>query len=339
MVGGASGSGLCSAAAPPITPVFKHASIMKLAPIISLLLAFALCSSCKNYQAQYEEEQQRQRLLDEQLSTLEEEERLIKGEYADAMETLNAIDQTLTEMSTRNEEMAKLLKEQKAVAGTSKEQEVLLKIKALKDANTADSENVERLRKKAKNLKVENEQLKKMSERLEARYAEVQEEVNQAQTTIASMQLSLNRLEEEVASTESALSSAYADLKVKTTRLERSNIELETTLTDLQRKNDFISNDASAYVVCGDRATLRKNKILRLLSSKRLTTDYRIQVNQYGTPVDYFNNNTIECGDKTVQYVLPERDPNSYSINAGTVTVKDRDAFWNTAKTVVLVTQ
>lgn len=313
---------------------------MKIAPIIGLLLTIGCCISCENYKDKYEEEQQQQRLLNEQLSTLEEEERLIKGEYGDAMETLTAIDQTLSEMASRNQEMTRLLQEKEASTGTSKEQEVLLKIKALKDANTADTENLERLRQKAKGLKIENGQLKAMAEKLEERYTEVLDQVNRAQTTIASMQLSLNQLEEEVASTESALSSAYADLKVKTTRLERTNTELETTLADLQRKNEFIENDANAYIICGDKPMLRKNKILRLLSSKRLTLDYRDQVRSLGNSVNYAENGgTIECTDKPVQYVLPERDPNSYTLEGNSVIIKDRDAFWNTAKTVVLVTE
>lgn len=312
---------------------------MKTAPIIGLLLTISFCSSCENYQDRYKEEQQRERLLNEQLTTLVEEERLIKGEYADAMETLTAIDQTLSEMAARNEKMTQLLQEKEASQGTSKEQEVLLKIKALKDANTADTENLERLRKKAKGLKIENGQLKKMVTQLEQRYTEVLDQVNKAQTTIASMQLSLNQLEEEVASTESALSSAYADLKVKTTRLERTNVELTTTLEDLQRKNTFIENDANAYIVCGNKPMLRKNKILRLLSSKRLTLDYRAKVKDIGNSINYAQQESISCSDKAIQYILPERDPNSYSIQGSTIIVKDRDAFWNTAKTVILITE
>ena len=312
---------------------------MRIAPIIGLLLTIALCSSCENYKDRYEEEQQRQRLLGEQLSTLEEEERLIKGEYGDAMETLTAIDQTLSEMATRNQEMTRLLQQKEASSGTSKEQEVLLKIKALKDANDADTQNLDRLRQKARGLKIENGQLKKMSDQLEKRYEAVMDQVNRAQTTIASMQLSLNQLEEEVASTESALSSAYADLKVKTTRLERTNNELQTTLEDLQRKNAFIENDANAYVVCGNKPDLRKNKILRLLSSKRLTLDYREKVREYGQSMNYSGENTISCTAQTVQYLLPERDPKSYNINGSEVVIVDRDAFWNTAKTVVLITE
>lgn len=311
---------------------------MKLAPIFALLLLALSTGSCENYKTQYEKEQKAQRLLNEQLKTLEEEERLINGEYEDAMETLSAIDRTLTEMASRNKEMTKLLQEKEAASGTSTEQEVLLKIKALKDANIADAEKVERLRKKAKSLKIENAELKKIANRLETRYNEVQDEVNKAQTTIASMQLSLNQLEEEVASTESALSSAYADLKVQTARLERNNQELEATLKDLQTKNAFIENDANAYVVCGDKPTLRKNKILRLLSSKRLTLDYRSRMNEIGTPFDYFNDTKISCGERNIQYVLPERDPNSYSIEGSGLTVKDRDAFWETGKIVVLIT-
>ncbi|MFT5647159.1 MAG: hypothetical protein ACI976_001848, partial [Aureispira sp.] len=65
---------------------------MRLTIYIGLLFIVALTTSCEDYQAKLDEAQKEQQLLNLQLETLEQEERLIKGEYADAMETLSEID-------------------------------------------------------------------------------------------------------------------------------------------------------------------------------------------------------------------------------------------------------
>ncbi|BDS09889.1 hypothetical protein [Aureispira anguillae] len=309
---------------------------MKLTYIGFLLLA-SITISCENYQAKMEEEQKKQQLLREQLGTLEEEERLIKGEYADAMETLTAIDETLSEMATRNKEMDQLIQQKELVKGTTQEQAILIKLQSLKAANIEADKKARRLRTKARAFKVENAQLKKMIAQLETKFTEVETEVNKVQSTIANMQIALNELEADVSSTETQLATAYADLKIKTAKLERTNQELETTLSDLQAKNSFIEDDASAYIACGTKKVLRRNKIIRLLSAKTLTLEYQTQVKSVGSKFDYFNNTQIDCGSGEIQYLLPTRDPNSYSLNGGIVDILDKKTFWATAKTVVLV--
>lgn len=304
---------------------------------ISLLLLVGITMSCEDYQAKLEEEKKQQQLLNEQLVTLEEEERLIKGEYADAMQTLNAIDQTLNEMASRNKEMDKLIQQKELAKGTTQEQAIMVKLQSLKNANIDADKKARRLRTKAKAFKVENAQLKKMIAQLETRFTEIETEVNTVQTTIANMQVALNGLEADVSTTETKLADAYADLKIKTTKLERTNVELETTLADLQRKNSFIEDDASAYITCGTKPILRRNKIIRLLSAKTLTREYQTQVKSVGSKFDYFNNNEIDCGDGEIQFLLPVRDPNSYKIEGALVKILDTKTFWATAKTVVLV--
>jgi chromosome segregation ATPase len=304
---------------------------------MSFLFIAVLTTSCENYQAKLENAQQEQQLLNQQLETLEQEERLIKGEYADAMETLSEIDQTLGEMAQRNKEMDKLIQQKELAKGTTNEQAIMVRLQSLKNANIEADKKARRLRTKVKAFKVENLQLKKMIAQLETKFVEVENEVNKVQTTIGNMQISLNKLETEVSVTDSKLASAYADLKVQTSRLERTNTELETTLSDLQSKNAFIEEDANAYIACGSKKILRRNKILRLLSAQTLTAEYQGQVKAVGTKFDYFNNLEIDCGSGEIQYILPTRDPNSYKIEKEVVKILDKKTFWATSKTVVLV--
>lgn len=303
-----------------------------------ILVTLLSLSSCEDYKSKFEEERQQQRLYADKIEILEEEERLIKGEYADAMQTLNAIDETLSEMATRNKEMNALIRQKQLTNDEGEQQAILAKLQALKTANQQANDKVTSLRSKARAFKVENAQLKKTIEQLDARFMAVTDSVNKMQTTIVNMQGALEQLEQEVATTETDLTSTYASLKVRTGKLERANAELETTLVELQNKTDFIAEDAKAYVVCGDRAYLRKSDILRLLSAKRLTADFRKKVNELGTEFDYFNQLEVDCDDKNIQYILPSRASDSYKITGPRLKITNKDAFWATSKTVVLVT-
>jgi chromosome segregation ATPase len=303
-----------------------------------ILVTLLSLSSCEDYKSKFEEERQQQRLYADKIEVLEEEERLIKGEYADAMQTLNAIDETLSEMATRNKEMNALIRQKQLTNDEGEQQAILAKLQALKTANQQANDKVTSLRSKARAFKVENAQLKKTIEQLDARFMAVTDSVNKMQTTIVNMQGALEQLEQEVATTETDLTSTYASLKVRTGKLERANAELETTLVELQNKTDFIAEDAKAYVVCGDRAYLRKSDILRLLSAKRLTADFRKKVNELGTEFDYFNQLEVDCDDKNIQYILPSRASDSYKITGPRLKITNKDAFWATSKTVVLVT-
>lgn len=310
----------------------------QLTPIILMLAVFFSLTSCEDYQSKFEEERQQQRLYADKISVLEEEERLIKGEYADAIETLNAIDETLSEMANRNEEMNALIRKKELSKSDSEKQAILIKLTALKDANQQSDERVRSLRSKARSLNIENGQLKKTIERLDERFLVLTDSVNKVQTTVVNMQIALDQLEQEVAATETDLASAYADLKIKTSKIERSNAELEVTLVELQDKADFIADDAQAYVVCGNKASLRGNDVLRLLSATRLTPEFRKKVKELGTEFDYFNKLEIDCGDKNIQYILPNRASTSYTLKDTRLIITNKDDFWATSKAVVLVT-
>jgi chromosome segregation ATPase len=310
---------------------------MKLSYIYLLLLLTSLMASCENYKEKMEEEQKAQRLLSEQILGLEEEEKLIKGEYGDAMQTLSAIDQTLSEMAMRNKEMDKLIRQKDLAKGTTEEQVIMAKLVSLRDANINADTEARRLRSKAKAFKVENIELKKLIEKIDAKFVAISGEVDKFQTNIARMGLALKNLEEEVKATETDLSKAYAELKVKTSKLERNNIQLESELADLKNKNDFIAEDAIGYIVCGTKKALRQNKILRLLSAKTLTKEYQTQVKVAGSEINYFEDDLIDCGNGIIEHLLPVRNGESYKIEGGKITILDKKSFWATSKSVVLV--
>lgn len=312
--------------------------MIQLTPFFLFLTILISLSSCEDYKSKLEQERQQQRLFADKIKLLEEEERLIKGEYSDAIETLNAIDETLSVMADRNKEMNALIRQKELSNNEEEHQAILIKLKALKDANQQSNERVHNLRTKAKSLKIENSQLKKTVENLDNRFAAIVDSVNKVQTTIANMRLALDKLQQEVTTTETDLTSAYANLKIQTGKLERSNAELEVTLVELQNKATFIEADAQAYLVCGDKPSLRRNNILRLLSATRLTLDYRKKMKELGTEFDYFNKLQIDCGDRNIQYILPSRSSDSYKIEGTRLTITNKDNFWATSKTVVLVT-
>ena len=300
-------------------------------------MTMILTCGCEDYKTKMEEEQITQRLLKQHLLTLEEEEKLIKGEYSEALETLNSIEETLIEMASRNKEMDKLIREKELTEDTNQEQLIMAQLLSLKNANIEADKKAKRLRSKARKYRVENTELKKMVDRLDSKFSGIESELNKANTTIGNMKTSLAELETEIESTESELSTAYADLKVKTSKLERSNTELEATLADLQGKEDFIVEDAKGYIVCGSKKELRKAKILRLLSDKTLTISYQNQVKEYGTEINYYENDKIDCEAGEIKQVLPQRDVNSYKIKGGIVEITDKKSFWSTSKAVVLV--
>ncbi len=305
-----------------------------------ILFSFLLIggmTSCENFQAQYEEEQKRQQLMNEMLVQLEEEERIMKGEYAETLELISEIEDSLQSIASRNKKMDELIRQKNLTDDDEQQQRIIAQLNALQKANEQTSLAANQMRSKAKAYKVENLQIKNMIAGLEQKFIEKEAELGELQTTIGNLKSSLQNIENEISSTESSLADAYADLKVKTDNLEATNTKLQTTIDDLNAKNQFIEDDANAYVTCGTPKVLRENKIITLLSMKRLTKDYQKQVKELGSQVSIFDNNEVECGDGEIVYILPERDPNSYQIEGNKIIILDKKMFWTTSKALVVV--
>lgn len=91
--------------------------------------------------------------------------------------------------------------------------------------------------------------------------------------------------------------------------------------------------------MCGNKKELRKAKVLRLLSDKRLTSSYQNVVINEGLEINFYEKDEIECNLGNIERILPFRNENSYKINGSKVQITDKKIFWSTSKSIVLITK
>ena len=311
---------------------------MKRLHFLTFLILVSFFSACNNYQAEYEAMVEKNAAAQKRLSELEEEDRLIRGEYSAAIETLNSIDDTLRSISLREKEIQRLSTDAEFGGDLPQRQKILAKIQALRDANEQSKNEAKRMQSRVRAYQIENQQLKKMISQAEKRIMDKEEELEDARNIISDMEVALAKMEGQLSEKSGQLDDAYEDLKKKNEELTETNTKYKETLEDLSTKNSFIDEQARAYVACADKKILRRAGILSKTSLKKLTKNYQEKVRENGDQIDYFNNNQIDCGgDGEIIYVLPKRDENSYKVEGGVLTIKDTKKFWATDKTVVLV--
>ncbi|WP_052593895.1 hypothetical protein [Aureispira sp. CCB-QB1] len=312
---------------------------MKLSNVVLLVVLVGIFfSSCNNYQEQYEALVEKNAADQKRLHELEEEDRLVRGEYSLAIETLNSIEDTLRTIANNEKEIQRLTQQKEFSGNLSQRQAIIAKLQALRDANEAAKDAAKKMQKRMRSYQIENQQLKKMIAQAETRIIEKEEDLKEARTIIDDMELALAKMEGQLTEKSGQLDDAYKDLQERNAALTETNEKLATTIADLETKNDFIDEQAKAYVACGDKRALRKAGILSKTSMKKLTKTYQQSVRENGDEIDYFNNDQIDCGaDGEIVYVLPVRDESSYEIQGGVLVIKNSKVFWATDKTVVLV--
>lgn len=291
--------------------------------------------SCKNFEDEYKAEQAKVQLISDNINFLEEEQRLINGDYENAITTINEINDALNTIAENNKTIDQILLAQQN--GLAPSLQIMEKLELLRIANKKASKNVSNLRAKARNYKVINVELGKMIEKLDNRYLTDSLKLDTLNSYIGTLRQSLDKIQGEIDSTDSELSDAYALLKVNTSQLERTNKNLQLTLDELNNRNKFIGDDAAGYVVCGTKKELRTEKILRLLSAKTLTKDYANIAKEKGTSFNYFEDMLIECSNGKAAYILPFRAPESYEIVNNKIKIIDKELFWETSKVVIVV--
>lgn len=312
---------------------------MKLSSVVLLLGLLSCCFvSCTDYKAQYDALVEKNAADQKRLNELEEEDRLVRGEYSLAIETLNSIEDTLRVIADNEKEIQRLTKEKEFSGSLSQRQAIISKLQALRDANEAAKEAAKSMQRRMRSYQIENQQLKKMIAQAEVKIVEKEQDLAEARTIIDDMELALAKMEGQLTEKSGQLDDAYKDLQDKNEKLQKTNEKLETTIADLETKNSFIDEQARAYVACGDKRALRRAGILSKTSMKKLTKTYQQSVKDNGDEVDYFNNDQIDCGgDGEIVYVLPLRDESSYEVQGGVLLIKNPKTFWATDKTVVLV--
>ncbi len=312
---------------------------MKPSYIVLLLgLLTVLFSACDNYEEKYNALAEKNAADLKRLNQLEEEDRLVRGDYSMAIETLNSIEDTLRSIANNEQEIQRLTQQKEFSGNLSQRQAIIAKLQALRDANETAKDAAKQMQSRVRSYQIENQQLKKMIAQSEQRVNDKEEDLREARVIIDDMELALAKMEGQLSQKSGQLDDAYRDLEARNEELTESNVKLETTISALKTKTDFIEEQAKAYVACGDKRVLRRAGILSKASMKKLTKTYQGSVQDNGDEIDYFNNDQIDCGGEgEIAYVLPERDVNSYEINGNVLLIKDAKSFWATDKTVVLV--
>ena len=312
---------------------------MKSSYVVLLLgILFVFFSSCNNYEEQYNALVEKNAADQKRLHALEEEDRLVRGEYSMAIETLNSIEDTLRSIENNEKEIQRLTQQKEFSGNLSQRQAIIAKLQALRDANEAANDAAKKMQRRVRSYQIENQQLKKMIAQAESRIVEKEEDLKDARGIIDDMEMALAKMEGQLTEKSGQLDDAYKDLQKRNDELSSTNKKLASTIADLKNKNTFIDEQARAYVACGDKRLLRKAGILSKTSMKKLTKEYQKSVREKGDEIDYFNNDQIDCGgDGEIVYVLPLRDKDSYKVEGGVLVIKKPKLFWATDKTVVLV--
>jgi DNA repair exonuclease SbcCD ATPase subunit len=303
----------------------------------SLAFFLLIFTSCDNYKEEVEKMKAENEKMSKQLSDIELEEKMLRGEYAEAMNALNSIDDTLSRISDREKEIKELKKDIEITKSKSQKEEMLDKINELVEENKNSKKQVKQLQALLQKFKGENESLRKMIDQAESRVETIEEDLSSKRNTIGNMRSTLKKTEKELAENQSNLSIAYEDLKDKNDKLEAANARLEQLISELKIKDEFIGKEAWGYVCCGSKKYLRQRDILNNTTLK-LTKNYQANVQASGSRINYYESNIIDCGiSGKITTVLPARDPQSYKIEANKLIVKNPELFWKLDKVVVLV--
>ena len=306
--------------------------------IFLLLTGTILITSCNSYEDEYNKLLEENSMAMKRLHALEEEDKLVRGEYSQAIEILNSIEDTLRVIEMNEKEIQALTQQKEFSGNLSQKQAIIAKIRKLRDENEAAKDAAKSMQRRMRSYQIENQQLKKMIAQAENKIVEKEQDLAEAREIIEEMEFALAKMEGQLTERTGQLKDAYKDLEDRSTELQATNEKLETTITDLKTKSNFIDEQAKAYVACGDKKALRKANILSRTSAKKLTKEYQKNVRENGDEIDYYRNDQIDCGgDTNIERILPYRDESSYSIEGGILHIKNNKLFWATDKVVVLV--
>lgn len=301
------------------------------------ILCFLFLISCKSYQSEYESELQKVQLIAEQISILEEEKKLIEGTYETLISSINEVNDTLDQMARNNAEIDRLIKLQKINANLPMGFELKQKISTLKIENERSKNYLNRKMAQVRQQKVLNAELKRMMNQLNVRWTKDSSGMDSLSNVLSTLNVSMNQMRDSLNASGSELADAYASLKLQNDKLSRQNKLLSDHLESLKLKTQFINDDAQGIIICKTRQELKKLNILKVLGRKTLHSDYIEAVLQYGKAFDYFNEDNVNCSQKTIDIILPYRPADTYEILNNSIKIKDRKLFWANSKILILV--
>jgi chromosome segregation ATPase len=312
----------------------NNAFSLLLLALIGLSISFSACGDNAELKRLAEENA----ILKQKANDLTTEDGQLRTEYSQAIEQLNAIEDTLRSIAEREKQIQKLSQSKEFSGDLSQRQNIMSKLEALKQANEQANNQAKQLQGQVKSLKIQNENLVKMIATVENKVLEKEQQIAEQTTIIKDMRTALNKMEAQLLETRGELAVAYEDLQRKNQDLQSTVANLERTNQELRSKSDFIQDNANAYIVCGTKRQLRKMNIMQDLT-KDLTSKYKNEVTARGSKVNLFGNTEFDCGTDggNIDFILPKRDPSTYELRGATLVIKDAKKFWAIDRVVVLV--
>lgn len=302
-----------------------------------IAIFFSLLSvACDSYSAEISKMKEENKKLNSKLSDLEAEDKIMKGEYSEAMSALNSIDDTLKNITEREKKIKSIKQKMESVKSSSQREKMTENLELLLKANQNARNQVQQLQNSLQKYKGENESLRRMIDQAESRVKTIDEDLKSKRNSIGNMKATLQKTEKELANSQSDLGKAYEELKEKNEKLQIANEKLEKSIADLKVKEDFIGKEAMAYVCCGTKKYLRQKEILNNTTLK-LTKNFQSSAQAVGSKINYYDSNIIDCSSGNITNILPERAPESYKIEGSKLIVRNTELFWKTDKVVVLV--
>lgn len=270
--------------------------------------------------------------LEDEKIDLEEDRELLKDEYNDVIETLNEIDKTLANITTRENQMENLIGDLRG--GDLQKEVILAKIETLKEANMDDQDSAKELQASLNAFQTDNSSLKKIigqyEERIQAKDAE-----------IANYTVKIKEIESQLQYTESELNKQYAvvaeqkeALEVKNEKLEETNDELEKKYRELEQKDEFIADCVKGYYIAGSKKSLKNYGVLKKKPIPQLKDNFQTKLDRE-KPFNFYKKTEIEVKRDIIK-ILPDRPSDTYDIRGNTLFVKDIEEFWQTKHVVIV---
>ncbi|MEO1437853.1 MAG: hypothetical protein AAFV80_20095 [Bacteroidota bacterium] len=292
--------------------------------LLVILVALTALHACTDTQA-LEEANSRIAELEAENAGLQEDKSLIRGEYNDAIDIMNQIDEELIGIDAREKQMENLIGD---LSGNELQRELILaRIEVLKEENGDAQKKAKDLQNRLNQYVSDNKNLNKTIQLYEKRLEEKEVE-------IAAYEVKVNQIEAQLKYTEDELATQYAIVARTNDSLQTKNQDLERMLTEIQEKDEYIAECVKAYYMASDRKTLRQLGILRK-GGLRLTDEYQnLMVRDF--PVDMYNDKSYEF-EGIIVAILPERPENTYRISENTLEITDSETFWKNRDMVVVL--
>lgn len=270
--------------------------------------------------------------LEDEKIDLEEDRELLKDEYNDVIETLNEIDITLADISTRENQMENLIGDLRG--GDLQKEVILAKIETLKNANVGDQDKAKELQASLNAFETDNSSLKKIIGQYEQR-------IQAKDTEIANYTVKIREIESQLQYTESELNKQYAvvaeqkeALEVKNEKLEVTNEELEKKYRELEQKDEFIADCVKGYYIAGSKKSLKSYGVLKRKPNPQLTDNFQTKLDRE-KPFNFYKKTEIEVKRDIIK-ILPDRPDDTYNIRGNILFVKDIEEFWQTKHVVIV---